>query len=352
LSNIPVAYVSYIGQMVWPFGLAMSYPLPLDGQPLWKTLAATAALVLVTVAVIWKGRGRPWLPVGWFYYLGTLVPVIGIVQVGDQAMADRYTYLPHLGITVMAAWLAAEWFQRVKSPRKRRAVSVAVLILVCAMAARAHDQVGAWRNSLTLFSHAARVVPHSFIAHTNLASQLEAIGEWEGAGHHYRAALEAEPHLALAHYNYGNFLRMAGDPVSALQHLDEALARDPGHVGARTARASALFDLERLDEAEVELRRVLDAEPGDPIATSNLAGVLLARQQFAEAEAILRRHIERVEENAVDLTNLALACAAQGRVQEAQPLLERALALDPRYPPARNLVQALGGAVIDHPPDH
>ena len=350
MSNIPVAYVSYLGQMVWPFNLAVSYPLPLDGQPLWKTLAATVALLLVTAAVLWKARTRPWLPVGWFYYLGTLVPVIGLVQVGDQAMADRYTYLPHLGITVMAAWLSTNAYQRLEQPIARRVFAAAVLLLVCAMAARAHDQVGHWRDNLTLWAHAARAVPHSYLAQTNLAVELEARGAIERAAHHYRAAIEAEPHQATGHYNYGNFLQMAGEPEAALHHLDEALALDPDHIPTRTARATALFGLERYAEAEAEFRDVLEHEPDDPVASTNLAAVLLAQQRFAEAETLLRTILQRDGESVETLTNLALACVALGRVNEAYPMLERAMELNPAYQPARNLVRALGGEIIDHPP--
>lgn len=347
LGNIPVAYVSYLGQLVWPVGLAVSYPLPLDGHPWWRVFLSLAALLAVTAAVLHRADRRPWLPVGWFFYLGTLVPVIGLVQVGDQGMADRYTYLPALGVTAMAVLLATEWLGRA-GPRARRGVGIAVLVLVGAMAARAHDQVGTWRDNLTLWSHAAQTVPHSFLAQTNLADALLRAGDIEGAGHHYRRALAAEPELPLAHYNLAVFLRNTGSSDEALEHLDAVLQRNPAHVNARAVRGAALFELGRYAEAEADLRTAIAEEPAHETAASTLAAVLLATDRFAAAAALLEESLARTGPNAVDLTNLALAYAAQGRMERSRPLLEQALTIDPAYSPARNLVRALGGEVIDH----
>jgi hypothetical protein len=184
LANVAVSYVAYIGKTLWPLSLSMYYPFPPEMPPGWKVGGAVLVTAAVTAAAVFLRR-RPYFLVGWLWYLGMLVPVIGLVQVGDQAMADRYAYLPLTGLFVMAVWGSAELL---RGRRRRWSVGAAagVLLILTPLAAR---QAGYWKDSITLFSHALSVAPGSHIIHNNLANSLVRAGRTNEAITHYREAL-------------------------------------------------------------------------------------------------------------------------------------------------------------------
>jgi len=165
ISNAVVSYMDYIGKMFWPRNLAVFYPYPVHGPPIWEIVGAGAALVCVSILVIRAGGRRPYLPVGWLWYLGTLVPVIGLVQVGRQAMADRYSYVPLIGLFIIVAWGVPDL-----ASRKRWILAVAAGPALSALMLCTWFQVGVWRNNITFFEHALASTSDNYVAQNNLAS--------------------------------------------------------------------------------------------------------------------------------------------------------------------------------------
>ncbi len=286
LFNALTSYVAYLARMVYPAHLGVFYPF--QAVPAARALAAALLLVLITLAAARLARRAPYLLVGWLWYLVTLVPVIGILQAGWQSMADRYTYLPSIGISLAAVWGLADLVQRWRArlagagrpaepafPARAWAVGVpaAVLALLLVLTAMTRRQVSTWADTLTLFSHAVEVEP-SYLAHTNVAEELRARGDTAGALAHYRAAVALAPRSPLAHAALGNALRAAGRPAEALAPLRAALALDPVDERARLALAMALDDLGQRAAAIAELRRALAAHPDSIDARRGLAVLL------------------------------------------------------------------------------
>lgn len=210
LANAAVSYAAYLGKSFSPRNLAVFYPLP--GEiPAWKALGAAGLIAGLTALAVWKARKAPWLLVGWLWFLGTLVPVIGLVQVGRQAMADRYTYLPSIGLFLMICWglpaLSA-------SRRWRAALAVASILALLTLAAATRVQVRHWSSSFTLYRHALAVTRGNYFAHLGLARALAARKDWTGAAEQYRAALALRPGLRDARKGLAHALRQR--PGSAL----------------------------------------------------------------------------------------------------------------------------------------
>ena len=207
LANAAISYVVYLGRISLPRNLAVFYPLPLDVS-IWKAAGAAVLIALLTALAVWKVRRAPWLLVGWLWFLGTLVPVIGLVQVGRQAMADRYTYIPSIGLFLAVCWGLPEL---VGSDTRRRALLAAVSVAaVLALAAVTRAQLSHWSNSVTLFQHAVEVTEGNYVAHVGLAKAFMQEKNWTGAAEHYRAALRLRPGLRDARLGLDQALREAG----------------------------------------------------------------------------------------------------------------------------------------------
>ena len=202
--NALVSYVSYLGKFVYPVRLAVFYPHPGTALPLWQVVTASLVLCGISAGVFAWGRRQPYLLVGWLWYLGMLVPVIGLVQVGYQAMADRYTYLPQIGIYMMLAWGAVHLAGA--SPVRRRACAVAACIVVALLSVRAWRQTSYWRDSEALWMHALASTSRNYEAHHHLGKALAARGESDAAIAQYRLALEIRPDFVEAHNNLANVL--------------------------------------------------------------------------------------------------------------------------------------------------
>ncbi|HKI05311.1 MAG TPA: glycosyltransferase family 39 protein [Thermoanaerobaculia bacterium] len=206
LANAAVSYAAYLGKTLLPRNLAVFYPIPLD-IPLWKAAGAALLIASLTALAAWKARKAPWLLVGWLWFLGTLVPVIGLVQVGRQAMADRYTYLPSIGLFLALCWgLPALSAGR----RWRSALAAAAVLALLALAAATRAQVRHWSDSVTLYRHALAATRGNYVAHVGLARALAARKDWTGAADQYRAALALRPRLRVAQKGLAQALHEAG----------------------------------------------------------------------------------------------------------------------------------------------
>ena len=275
-ANAPVSAVRYLAKAIWPTDLVVFYPYPnvpeLGGATLseWQVGAALALLLAITAGVAASKRG--WAVVGWLWYLGTLAPVIGLVQVGRQAMADRYTYLPLIGVFVVVAWAGSEglaWLRRRRAKLTAVAVAAAAFLGV-ALAARSVSQVRVWRDSFTLFGHALEVNPRDSTTHLHLANALGARGRLEEAVVHYRASLAVHPRFAEAHAGLALARQLQGDGETAIAHYREALSLGLERADLHFRLGNALRSSGELEAAIGHYRRAVELDPGHVEAQFNL----------------------------------------------------------------------------------
>ena len=283
-----VAYVAYLGKTLVPDGLAAFYPHPGE-WPWWQAAGAAILLLIVSGIALALERPAPYLVTGWLWFLGTLVPVIGLVQVGEHAYADRYTYIPLVGLFIALVWVGADLSRRLHWPiGALHATGVAALI-VCAGLTRI--QVSHWRNSETLFRHALKVTKDNHVAHYNLGQSLSVAGRLEEAIQHYEATLQLKPDQEGAHNNLGLTHALAGRWSTATNHYAQALRTNPKNVGARFNFGVAELRLGHGSNAVVHLRHVLEAEPSHAQAHNEMANALIRLRRPKEAVAHYREAI-------------------------------------------------------------
>ena len=330
ISTAIASYVAYLRKMLWPVDLAFFYPYS------YHPSAVTVAGALVVVAVmsmlaIWQRVRRPYLLVGWLWYLGTLVPVLGIVQVGGQALADRYTYIPLIGVFVLVAWGGRELFAR----NLMLGVCLGIATLG-AYGALTWQQLGYWRDSETLLTHALEVTRNNDVAHLNLGVELEKQGRSQQARGHFTEALRIRPEYAAAHNNLGISLASEGDLHAAIQHYRDALHLAPQYVDARCNLASALAVQGKTDEAKDEYVTALRIAPDDAQARNSL-GLLLLRE--GDREGAIRHFEHALKSNPEYLqahVNLGMALRALGDLDGAIVHYRRAVEIDPTSAVAHN----------------
>ncbi|HTV64539.1 MAG TPA: hypothetical protein VMD98_02985 [Bryocella sp.] len=220
LGNAIVAYVRYLGYAIWPAHLAFFYPHAKSAPPAWQLLAASVLLLALTVWAI-RSHNRPYLAVGWFWFLGTMVPMIGLVQVGSQAMADRYAYLPMVGVFLAACWGLADWAERWKSAKVWVPTGAIAVLLLLALATR--KQVGYWSSDLALWTHTAQVTANNGFAENMIGENLLRNGDWENSIVHFRAAAAMRPDDPFPHLHIGIYEEEHGHPREAIEQLNQVL---------------------------------------------------------------------------------------------------------------------------------
>ncbi|HEY5975234.1 MAG TPA: tetratricopeptide repeat protein, partial [Geobacteraceae bacterium] len=260
LANALVTYGRYLVMTIWPIGLAAFYPFPAQ-LPTWQVTVTGLLLTTVTVTVILAGRRRPYLAVGWFWYLGTLVPVIGIVRVGEQAMADRYTYLPLVGIFIMVVWLAADLVAR--RPAGRSLAVALTLLTVTPLLVLCQRQIGTWRDSFTLFSHAATVTSGNWLAHHNLGVALMDRRRYDDALAQFDLALALKPDYKNAYFNRGNVYFNLANRDLTIAAYQEAIRLDPNYVSARRNLIKAYLRWGELAQARQEYELLRGQAPDE-----------------------------------------------------------------------------------------
>jgi len=271
VNNALVSYVIYVRQMFWPANLAVFYPHPENRLSAWEISLALAVLIGITMAAVILRKKAPFFIMGWFWYLGMLVPVIGLVQVGWQGHADRYTYLPQIGLYIAGTWafadLTASW-------RRRRVLLIAAaLLVVAALSCSASIQTSYWRNSETLFTHALAVTKHNDVAENNLGIIFLQNGKLDDAISRLQAAINLRPENGPAHNNLAKALLQKGRVAEAMMHYRKFLEIEPENVEARNILGTALIQQRRIREAIEQWQGALAIEPENGNAASNLAWV-------------------------------------------------------------------------------
>ena len=294
-ANALISYVAYLGTFFWPSGLAAFYPYP-PSLPAWEIAGSGLILIVISALVI----RRPYLTVGWLWYLGTLVPVIGLVQVGEQARADRYTYIPTIGISIMLAWGVAEIMER--WPRAQFTLGVVSVSVCMAWLAVTWTQIQYWRNSVTLFEHAIASTENNFIAHLNL----------------------------------GVVLAEKGQTKDALRHLYASVEEKPDHNDGHDTLGAVLGQMGRTQEAAEQFQQAIRIQPNDSEAHSNLGNVLLAQGRFADASSEFRTALRIFPDFVTAHFGLGAALLNQGQTDDAIAQFTETLRLDPNMAAARD----------------
>ncbi len=296
-TNAVVAYAVYLGKTLWPVHLAVFYPHPRQALPAWQVLGAVLLLAGITLLAVRTARRWPYLLVGWLWFLGTLVPVIGLVQVGAQALADRYMYVPLIGLFVAIAWALADVLRYRWELRGVLFLLVGLVLAGCGVLTLV--QLRSWRNSVTLWEHALQVTDDNYVAHNNLG-----------------VLLALDPRQA----------------NRALEQFDKAIQIKPDFVAALVNRAAELRKRGRLKEAEQDAREALKAQPEDAAAHNTLAVLLATQGEFAAAEREFQTALRLDPENAQAHVNFGMLLEHRGRYQEAADHYAEAARLRPGEP--------------------
>jgi tetratricopeptide (TPR) repeat protein len=326
VQNALVSCAIYLLKMFWPSELAPLYPHPL-AVPAWQPAAAALVLAGISVLVLRRARQSPHLLVGWLWYLITLVPVLGIVQAGVQARADRYTYVSMTGITIMVAWTLAERIRA--SPVLKRALAVATCVTISIFGVLAWQQVQYWRNSETLFRRAIAVTSGNYVAYAGLGLALIQSGRLDDGIANCREAVRINPRYAVAHSNLAKGLLEMKQPEEALVHSVEAVRLNPADGGSRMNRAAALSALGKINEAAAEYREAVQLAPSSAAAHSGLGAILAEQGRMDEALTELSESTRLDPGYAVGHYNLGALLARLGREVEAVAQFSEATRLNP-----------------------
>jgi tetratricopeptide (TPR) repeat protein len=343
VGNAAVACMIYIVQMVWPLHLAPFYPHPADEQlapgvtdqlPAWQIVLAIVAIVGISIAAVLRRRERPYVFTGWFWYLIMLGPVIGIVQVGLQAHADRYTYLPQIGLYILVSWSVAHLVAWRRAGGRILTAAAAIVLVSLTLIARA--QVRYWHDSETLWKHSLAVTEDNDFPHFGLGDVYFARGELDKAIAEFRSALYLRPHSPYAHNDIGLVFAKMGQLDEAVDHFNAAIRILPILPTVHYNLGNALLQRGQTDDAIKEFERQLALQPDHAPARCNLAIALLNQGQLNQAIAQYERTIELRPDYAEAYYGLGNCYLEQGNPEKAAQQYEQALKLSPRLIEARN----------------
>jgi tetratricopeptide (TPR) repeat protein len=328
IANVPVAYVAYLAKLFCPVGLAMPY-LHMGSVPAWKVVGAVLLLLIVSAATLAGWRRFPYLLVGWLWYLGTLVPMLGLVQVGEHTMADRYSYVTQIGLYLALAWGAAQvvaWW-----PRRRWAWGVASASMLAVLMGCAWRQVSFWHDSQTLWNHALCCASDNFVAHNNLGTALADQGRLPEAIAHYEEAVKIQPGYAEAFNNLGVAFGAQGRLDEAIERFQKSLGLKPDNAEAHNNLGYALAARGRLAEATGEYQKALKIKPDLASAHRNLGNALAALGRFDEAVGHYQEALEAYPEDFQTHYNFGRVLTARGRLSDALSHFRKAAEIEPRH---------------------
>jgi protein O-mannosyl-transferase len=333
--NSLVSYLAYILQTLWPVDLAVFYPYAL-GSLVVPAVIAGIALAAVTVLAVREFPRRPYLAIGWFWYLITLLPAIGLIQVGSQSRADRYTYIPMIGLAIALVWGVSEALER--WPRIQMALAAAVCLACLTLT---WLQVQHWRDSISLYQHAIDATSGNYVARFNLASVLEKRGDLAGAVAQMRETVHIRPRFALAHSELGQLLARQGHPEEALPELQTAMSLRPDLADIHVRLGSVLGALGRNDEAAAAFSQGLRLQPENADAHYNF-GIALAQQgKLQDAAREFRATVNLRPADVEARFNLGIALARLGQTDAAIAELSEAVRIKPDFTEARQALEDL-----------
>jgi tetratricopeptide (TPR) repeat protein len=375
MENTLISYCRYLGKMFWPTDLAVYYPHP-GHWPLAEVLLAGVFLCGISSLLVMKWRHHPYLLMGWLWFVGTLVPVIQLVQSGEQAMADRYVYIPSIGVLVLTIWGVHELTRRWRQFEMVLSLAGVAAMVLCIALTR--QQLGYWQDSETLFRHALEVTQKNYIAHFNLGAALdekgrtdeairqfqEAIrlksddgkaynnlgnaldkqGRTDEAIRQYLEAIQLKPDDANTHYNLGNALDKKGRTDEAISQFQEVIRLQPGYAEAHNNLGNALGEKGRIDEAVSQLQEAIRLKPDFANAHNCLGNIFLKEGRTDEAVSQFQEAIRLKPDDPDAHNNLGVAFGGKGRIDEAISQFQEVVRLEPDYAEAHN---NLGAALFN-----
>jgi tetratricopeptide (TPR) repeat protein len=334
LENAVVSYVTYLWQMIHPAGLACLYPNPTNYLPFWQVAGAVGLLLAISGTAWAFRRAHPCLVVGWLWYLGMMIPAIGIVQISGYAHADRYTYLPQIGLYLMLTWAAAELCAGWRHRRVVLGGGSTIILMVLIFCARV--QTAYWRNSESLWTHTLACTSDNFAGHTNLGNALLQKGSVDEAIAHCQMALQIRPDSANAHYNLGIALLQKGSVDEAIVHFQKALQIKPDDAEAYNNLGIALCQKRGVAEAITHFQKALQIKPDYAEAHYNLGNALLQMGNVDKAIVHYQKSLQIKSDSAEAHYNLGNALIKKGSVDEAITHFQKALQIKPDYAEAHN----------------
>jgi tetratricopeptide (TPR) repeat protein len=325
--NAFVAYIEYIMNMIWPVKLAVLYPHPGNSLPLWKGVVAGLVLVLITILVIRKARKIPYLAVGWFWYVVTLIPVIGIVQVGSQAMADRYTYITLIGLFVIIAWgvndLLSKW------PHRKISFGILAAILLSILIVLTWKQVQYWENSITLFKHTLKHTSNNAIIHNNLGVAYNDSGKYKEAIEELKQAIRIVPDDAMAHSNLGVAYNDSGKYKEAIEVCKKSIRINPDYAKAHFNLGVAYGESGMYKEAIEASKKAIKIDPDYAMAHSNLGIAYGESGMYKEAIEASKKAIRIDPDYAKAHYNLGYAYLSSSMHKEAIDVYRQVIRIEP-----------------------
>jgi Flp pilus assembly protein TadD len=327
LSNALASYAKYLLLAFWPNDLAVFYPWPEGGTPVWQIIGAALLLIGITAFCFFQLKIRPYLIVGWLWFLGTLVPVIGLVQVGGQTMADRYFYIPSIGLFIAIVFGLAEIAERRRiAPWIGAAIANAVLLILATLT---NAQIHRWTDSFTLFKHALTVAPRNVAIESALGFALQRSGQLDEAAAHFEKALQIRPDDQVSQLYMGIARFYQGRVPEAIEHAQAAIRLRPDSAKAHNLLGMALANQNRNDAALDEMRRASELAPKDAEIRNGLGTVLARLGRVPEAVEEFHEALRLDPKNAPAHSNLGLLLLASGKPQESILEFEAALQLNP-----------------------
>ena len=327
-ANAFAAYIGYIIKTLWPFKLSPFYPYP-DSFPFWKMFCSVILLACITYFAVRSIKHHPFFAVGWLWYMGTLVPVIGLVQVGSQAMADRYTYIPLIGIFILIAWGVPDFLRKIRY--KKIFLSILFLAPVLILIPFTWIQVQHWKNGIDLFQHALDVTADNYLAHNNLASTLLKQGKIEEAIEHFSKALKINPNIPEPHCGLGLAFGMQGDIDREISHLSDALKIDPWEKENHMALGAAFFKKGNIEKGIHHLNKALMIDPDIAKAHLMLGNIFMKQGRDEEALKHYSEVLRIAPASAWAHNNTGVILAGKGRINEALNHFSGAISIKPDY---------------------
>ena len=383
IENALVSYIIYIRKMFWPVNLAIFYPLPKGNLPLWQIIGAVLVLILITSLAVWKLRQHPYIAVGWLWFLGTFVPVIGVVQIGIHTQSDRYTYIPYTGLFIIIAWGISDLFARLRY--RKVILSLSAAVLLSALGVKTYLQAGYWHDNITLYKHATEAVKNNWWVHRFMGNAFAEQNKFDQAIVQLKEALRIDPENAMvqndlaaaflnkgqvdeairlyqkllpllsdnldpnaaaqistqgrmgviaelytdANINFGIALLRQGNIDEAIKHFKEALRITPDCVKAHKNLGDIFFQKDQLDEAAKHYMAVLKARPDFISEYKNLANAALQSGKLQEASRIYQMIVQLAQNDLEAYTFLGIALAQQGNLDEAVRCFNKVISIEP-----------------------
>ena len=343
LETAVISYVRYLGKALWPSNLVALYPHPTALYRIWQVAAAAVLLMLVTVLVL-RARHRRYLAVGWFWFMGSLVPMIGLVQVGAHSIADRFAYIPFVGLFLMAIWLTADWTEARRVPTRWLAAAAVSWLLM--LGVLTYRQVGYWHDIPSFWSRTLALTENNYIAHDTLGEFLASQGRTEEAAAHFRAALAIRPDDLPANLNLGTYEHGRGNLPAAIDRY-QVVALHAGDVGLRATAYGNLGSAYRQMGESMKAKQCfeisLQLAPDRPMAPMAMIGLGLIAQKDGDLPEAVRQYSRAMAVQATDVGYLLLAHALrqQGRSDEAKAISERVARLSPNLAEAQKTAESL-----------